>query len=380
MLNICVLGSTGSIGSQALNIIRKNSDRFNLVALSAHSNVELLKRQLDEFKPGYCVVTDPTKAGEIDCRDYPDTRFLFGQEELKQIISLGHVDVVLVAVVGIHALYPTIEAIKARKRIALANKEVMVSCGEYITKLAAKYSAQIIPVDSEHSAIFQCLQGQIEGSLRRVILTASGGALRDLSKEELEHVTPEIALRHPNWNMGRKITIDSATMMNKGFEVIEAKHFFRIGADGIQCVLHPQSIIHSMIELRDGSVLAQMSYPTMEIPILYSFTYPQRIESGVPPLDFEKLKRLDFSPIDREKFPCLELAYRALRAGGMYPAILNLANDEAVRLFLEKKISFTQIPRIIEDALNGIDGSIKCTPENVYCIDTLVKNSISAEV
>lgn len=380
MLNICILGSTGSIGTQALNIIRKNRDKFNALALSAHSNLRLLKEQLYEFKPKYCVLTDSSRAGEIDPKDFPSTKFLFGQEGLKQVVSLKEVDVVLVAIVGIAALYPTIEAINAKKRIALASKEVMVSCGEYVKGLAAKTGSQIIPVDSEHSAIFQCMQGQIEGSLKRLILTASGGALRDLSRDQLEKVTPEMALLHPNWKMGSKITIDSATMMNKGFEVIEARHFFDISADRIECVMHPQSIAHSMIELKDGSVLAQMSYPNMEIPIMYSFTYPQRIESGVPSLDFIALKRLDFEAIDADKYPCLELAYRALKAGEMYPAILNLANDDAVRLFLEGRIPFTKIPQLIEEALDSIDGSIKCTPENVYCIGSKVRDFIAARV
>lgn len=380
MLNICVLGSTGSIGTQALNIIRKNRDKFNALALSAHSNVRLLKEQLYEFKPKYCVLTDSSKAHEIVTKDFPFTEFLFSREGLKHVVSLKEANVVLVAIVGVAALYPTVEAIKARKIIALASKEVMVSCGEYVTGLAARTGARIIPVDSEHSAIFQCMQGQAEGSLKRIILTASGGAVRDLTKEQLKDVTPEIALRHPNWNMGSKITIDSATMMNKGFEVIEARHLFNIDADSIECVLHPQSIIHSMVELKDGSVLAQMSYPNMEIPIMYSFTYPQRIESGVPPLDFTRLKRLDFDTIDTEKYPCLELAYRALRSGGMYPAILNLANDEAVRLFLEGKISFTKIPELVEEALDCIDGSIKCTPENVYCIGEKVTHFIAKKV
>lgn len=380
MQNISILGSTGSIGKQALNIVKNNRDKFNVTALSAHSNINLLKQQLAEFKPQYCVITDERQKSNILAEDFPQTSIEFGSKYLKNAVTMPDTDIVLIAIVGLPALDATIEAIKAKKRVALANKEVMVSAGEYITALQDEYNAEIIPVDSEHSAIFQCMCGQKAENLKRIILTASGGAFRDLDKNQLKNVTPEMALKHPNWNMGKKITVDSATLMNKGLEVIEAKWFFGLSGVKIDCIIHPQSIIHSMIELTDNSVLAQMSYPSMEIPILLSFTYPNRIPSSMLPLDFKRLKSLDFYEIDNEKYPCLNLAYDALKSGGLYPAILNSANDEAVRLFLDKKIAFLDIPVIIEKALNKIDAVIKPTAQSVYYIDKEVKRFVATIV
>lgn len=378
-MNITILGSTGSIGTQALSIIRNNKEKYKVFAISAHGNIQLLKAQANEFKPKYCVITDESAKNRVNKEDFSGAQLLFGNDGLSIVAAMEQTDTVLAATLGLSALDAVIAAIKAKKRIALANKEILVAAGEYITNLALKYNCKILPVDSEHSAVFQCLQGIQPQNLKKIILTASGGAFRDLTKEQLKNATLEMALIHPNWNMGKKITIDSATLMNKGLEVIEAKWLFNVNAEDIDCIMHPQSIIHSMIELKDNSVLAQMSYPSMEIPIQYAFSYPNRLHVVLPSLDFKKLGSLNFKEIDREKYPCLSLAYQALKRGGLYPAILNSANDEAVRLFSEKKISFTEIPVLIEKALNKFEGGIKAQPESVYYIDKQIKEYISLQ-
>lgn len=376
-MNIAILGSTGSIGTQALEIIDNHKDKFKVSALSACQNIELLKKQAAKFKPNFCIITDQSLKNSVNKEDFSGAKLLFGKEGLIEAAKSEYTDTLLAATTGLASLEACIEAIKAKKRIALANKEILVAAGEYITEIARQYNCNIIPVDSEHSAIFQCLTGIKKDNLKRIILTASGGAFRDLPKEQLKTVTAKMALNHPNWNMGKKITIDSATLMNKGLEVIEAKWLFDISHKNIDCIMHPQSIIHSMIELVDNSVLAQMSYPSMEIPIQLAFSYPDRLSVKLNPLDFTKIGSLDFKEIDTEKYPCLSLAYSALEKGGLYPAILNSANDEAARLFLEEKILFTQIPEIIEKTLNKFDGGIKALPESVYYIDKKIKEFIS---
>lgn len=375
MQNISVIGSTGSVGTQALNIIRHNRDKFKLVSLSAHSNITLLKQQLTEFKPLLCVITDKTQSANITAGDFPGTEILFGEENLPAAVTLKQVDTVLISVVGLAALMPAIAAIQAKKRIALANKEIMVAAGELVTNLAIECRAEIIPVDSEHSAIFQCLHGKACG-FTRLILTASGGPFRTLPKSEFKNITLERALRHPNWSMGKKITIDSATLMNKGLEVIEAKWLFNTSVDKIECVVHPQSIIHSMAEFEDSSVLAQMSYPSMEIPISLAFTYPDRIKGQVKPLNFTDLRSLEFYEVDHGKFPCLNMAYEAVQAGGLIPAVLNSANEAAVELFLGGRIGFTDIPKIIEKSVNKFSDSINLSLESVYYIDGEVKKYV----
>lgn len=364
-----MLGSSGSVGHQALNIIRRNRDKYRVAALSVFGNCALLKEQIEEFFPQYCVVADEN-APKIDGGG---VNIEYGAKYLKDAAALD-ADIVVIAVTGFLAIEPLIEAIKTKKRIALANKEAVVCAGEYIFELANSCGAEIIPVDSEHSAIFQCLGGIDNKYLKRIILTASGGALRDLTLKQLESVTVEEALKHPNWNMGAKITIDSATMMNKGLEVIEASRIFGIGADSIECVLHPQSIIHSLAEFCDNSVLAQLSYPDMELPLQFAFTYPERHKTNLKPLDLTEIGRLEFKQIDRQKYPCLELAYQALRAGGCYPAILNCANEIAVDMFLKGEIRFTEIYRKVKSALDGIDGGIKPLPDNIFYIYRQTKN------
>jgi 1-deoxy-D-xylulose-5-phosphate reductoisomerase len=376
-LNIAILGSTGSIGVCALNVIKNHKDRFKVSAISGHGNLDLLKQQINEFHPKICVITDENQRGFINKEDFKGTKIIFGCDGLIEAAISAETDILLAATTGLASLSPCIQAIKAKKRIALANKEILVAAGEYIIQTALKYKCEIIPVDSEHSAIFQCLQGVPGKYLKRIILTASGGAFRDLKKDELKKVTAQMALNHPNWNMGKKITIDSATLMNKGLEVIEAKWLFNLSPDEIECIMHPQSVIHSMVEFTDNSVIAQMSYPSMEIPVQLALTYPERLPVSLKPLDFKTLKSLDFKEIDTEKYPCLNLAYSALKKGGLYPAILNSANDEAVRLFLEGKIGFTEIPAVIEKALEKFDGGIKAEPESVYYIDKQIKSFIA---
>jgi 1-deoxy-D-xylulose-5-phosphate reductoisomerase len=373
--SIAVLGCTGSVGRQALNIVRSNRDKFNIVSLSAHGNTGLLAEQIREFSPEYCAVTDEN-APKIS-GSFPHTHIEYGAKYLAEAARYEKADTVLIAVSGFAAFDAVVAAIKAKKRIALANKEVIVCAGGYILELAKEYGAEIIPVDSEHSAIFQCICGQQGKYLKRIILTASGGAVRDLQISELCGVTPDIALKHPNWNMGRKITVDSATMMNKGLEIIEASRLFGVKADNIDCVLHPQSIIHSLAEFDDNSVLAQLSYPDMALPIQYAFTYPQRCKAALKPLNLIDIGKLEFKQIDEKKYPVLKLAYQALKAGGAYPAVLNFANEVAVDLFLNGKILFTDIYKIIEKSLENTDGGINLRPENILYIYERTKNYIN---
>lgn len=346
MRKLVVLGSTGSIGRQTLDVVRQLPG-WKITGLAASSNVELLLAQAREFSASVVAVADPQKARYLK-QTAPDLTVLEGQSGVEQLVTEVDCDVVVVAVVGACGIGPTIAAIEAGRDIALANKETLVAAGELVMEKSRRHKVRLLPVDSEHSAIFQCLQGEGRKPLKWIHLTASGGPFRQASKEEMEHVTPEMALRHPTWRMGGKITIDSATMMNKGLEVIEALHLFGVSQEQIQVVVHPQSIVHSMVEFVDGSIIAHLGPTDMRIPIQYALTYPQRAVSPVQPLDLFSTPALEFHRPDMDRFPCLALAYSAAREGGTVPAVLNAANEVAVEAFLSGRIGFTSIARVIE--------------------------------
>ena len=350
---IAILGSTGSIGTQALQVIEEHPDLYEAYALTANNQVELLAEQARKFKPAVVVIANEAKYLQLKemLSDLP-IQVYAGSDALCDVVQATSIDVVLASMVGYAGLRPTINAIKAGKEIALANKETLVVAGELITELAAQYYTPILPVDSEHSAIFQCLES--DNPLEKVILTASGGPFRTFSMEQLRHVTKEQALKHPNWDMGAKITIDSATMMNKGFEVIEAKWLFGVRPEQIEVVVHPQSVIHSMVQFEDGAVKAQLGVPDMRLPIQYAFSYPKRIASSFDRLDFTKMTTLTFEQPDTEKFRCLALAYEALNQGGNMACIVNAANEIAVSAFLKEKISFIEISKLIEQTMNKV--------------------------
>lgn len=352
MKKISILGSTGSIGKQTIDVVRNNKNEFHIFGLSGNNNIDELEQQIREFNPMVAAVMEDTKALELSRRlGKCKTEILTGMEGLIAVATLPNIDTVLTAVVGMIGLLPTMKAIEAKKNIALANKETLVTAGEIVMKQAQIQGVKIIPVDSEHSAIFQCIQGYKTEDIRRIILTASGGPFREHSLEQLQQVTVEEALRHPKWNMGKKITIDSATLMNKGLEVIEARWLFDIPIDQIEVVVHPQSIIHSLVEYKDSSVLAQLGCPDMRVPIQYALTYPKRIGNNYEKMDFYRLGNLSFEKPNLEKFPSLRLAYDSLKAGGSMPTVLNGANEALVELFLQGKINFCDIPTILEKIL-----------------------------
>ena len=371
MKRIAILGSTGSIGTQTLDVVRNNRDKFEVVAISANKSIDLLLKQIIEFNPKYVAVYDEDSAiklKEMITQDV-EIKVLSKMEGLVKISTLEEVDVVLTAVVGMIGLVPTMEAIKAKKTIALANKETLVMAGELVMKEARKNNVDILPVDSEHSAIFQCLNGEKKKNVEKIILTASGGPFRGKSKEELKGVTKNEALKHPNWDMGRKISIDSSTLMNKGLEVIEAKWLFDVEAEDIDVIVHPQSIIHSMVQFEDSSVISQMGCPDMRLPILYALTYPDRIETDFERLDLGKIGTLTFEEPDMDTFPCLKLAYEALKLGGTYPAALNSANEVLVNEFLNDKIGFYDIPYYIERTLKEHKNRENATLEEILEVD-----------
>lgn len=351
MKNIAILGSTGSIGTQTLDIARMQGD-IKVWALAAGKNITLLERQIREFRPKLAAVWDEEDAAQLRVRtaDLP-VRIVSGMDGLVEAAIIPEAEILVTAVVGMIGLRPTVAAIRAKKTIALANKETLVTAGHLIMPLAEEYGVPILPVDSEHSAIFQCLQGSAGNRVRQILLTASGGPFRGKSREELAHVQLEDALKHPNWSMGKKITVDSATMVNKGLEVIEAKWLFGVELGQIQVVVQPQSVIHSMVEYEDGSILAQMGTPDMRLPIQYALYYPARRPMHAGRLDFFSLGSLTFEKPDTETFDGLKLAYEAARRGGNLPAILNAANERAVAKFLQKKISFLQITQIINECM-----------------------------
>ena len=352
---IAILGSTGSIGTQALEVISNYPDLFDLQVITANKNADLLIAQAKKHQPNIVVIADESLYDKVqDALIDEDIHVYTGEDAISQVVDTWEVDVVLTAMVGYAGLKPTLAAIRAKKNIALANKETLVVAGELITKEAAEFGVNIYPVDSEHSAIFQCLAGEFHNPIEKIYLTASGGPFRGFSRKQLEQVTKEQALKHPNWNMGAKITIDSATMMNKGLEVIEAKWLFNLRPDQIDVIVHPQSIIHSLVQFEDGSMKAQMGLPDMKLPIQYALTYPARLKTDFPRFNFLEYPELTFEPIDIDVFTNLKLAYDVLKEGGTMACVLNAANEVAVKAFLEDKIKLIDIFRINEETLNKI--------------------------
>lgn len=350
---IGIVGSTGSIGTQALDILSNYPDDFEIGGLATYQNINLLEEQIMKYSPSQVVVIKEDRASQLnDKLLLRDMRINTGKEALIDLVTSENIDVVLMALVGVAGLEPTIAALKAGKTIALANKEVMVAGGHLMQELVKEYGGSIVPIDSEHSAIFQSIQGcSNRKEIRKILLTASGGPFRGYDRDMLDRVTLKDALKHPNWEMGDKITIDSATLMNKGLEVIEAKWMFDIDVDKIQVLVHPESIVHSMVEFIDGSIIAQMGVPDMRVPILYALTHPHRFNTPLKSLDLIEVATLSFEEPDLKSFPCLSLAYEAIKLGGTMPVVLNAANEVAVDLFLNRRLEFTEIPIIIEGAM-----------------------------
>ncbi|MEO0433053.1 MAG: 1-deoxy-D-xylulose-5-phosphate reductoisomerase [Cyanobacteria bacterium J06656_5] len=365
MKAITLLGSTGSIGTQTLDIVQHNPDKFRLVGIAAGRNVTLLAEQVRQFKPEIVAIRDESKLADLKdaIADVdPQPQILAGADGIVEVARYGDAEAVVTGIVGCAGLLPTIAAIEAGKDIALANKETLIAGGPVVLPLVEKNGVKLLPADSEHSAIFQCLQGLPEGGLRRIILTASGGAFRDWPVERLKDVTVADAVKHPNWSMGRKITVDSATMMNKGLEVIEAHYLFGMDYDHIDTLIHPQSIIHSLIETQDTSMLAQLGWPDMRLPLLYAISWPERIFTDWKPLDLAQLATLTFKEPDHAKYPCINLAYEAGRAGGSMTAVLNAANEQAVAMFLDEKIHYLDIPKVIEKVCDRNRDHLTATP------------------
>lgn len=352
---IAILGSTGSIGTQALEVIQAHNDKFEVIVLSAQNNTELLIQQAIKFKPDTVVIGNEENYAKVaKALENEPIKVFAGKESLAQIVEHAEIDIVLTAMVGYAGLIPTIQAIKAGKNIALANKETMVVAGELINKLALENKVQIIPVDSEHSAIFQCLIGEFQNKIEKIYLTASGGPFRESTLHDLKSVTPAQALNHPTWNMGAKITVDSASMMNKGLEVIEAKWLFDLDPSQIDVIIHPQSIIHSIVQFRDGSMKAQMGLPDMKLPIQYALGFPYRLESNFPRFNFIDYPNLSFQQVDLEKFRNLAIAFEALKKGGNVPCIVNAANEVAVDAFLHEKIGFLAMSDLITETISKV--------------------------
>lgn len=378
MKSLIILGSTGSIGTQSLDICRR--DGYKVCGLAAGSNIELLEKQAREFKPSKVAVFNEEKAKELKIKlSDTDIKVLSGVDGVCEVAS-GEGEMVINAIVGIAGLRPTLSAIDAKKTIALANKETLVTGGEIVNRKLKEKGVKLLPVDSEHSAIFQSLQGAPENSLRKILLTASGGPFFNKTRKDLENVTVKEALNHPNWSMGAKITIDSATLMNKGLEVIEAVHLFGVPADNIEVLVHRQSIIHSGVELSDGAVIAQLGTPDMKLPIAYALTYPERSETAFEKLDLFKVGTLTFEKPDTDTFRCLPLCIKAINEGGLAPTAVNGANEEAVRLFLDGKIKFLQIADLVEKALINVNNKKDFSVEDIFEADKLarqlVRNSI----
>ena len=367
---LAILGSTGSIGTQTLQVVEKHPECFEVYAITAGTRVDDLIAQARKFMPEAVVIADETKYPKLKeaLSDLPIKTY-GGYEAICQIVESAPIDIVVTAMVGFSGLRPTINAIKAGKAIALANKETMVVAGELINALANEYKTPILPVDSEHSAIFQCLAGEMHNKVEKLILTASGGPFRTFTKEQ--------ALKHPNWSMGAKITIDSATMMNKGFEVMEAKWLFGVGPEDIEVVVHPQSVIHSMVQFQDGAIKAQLGTPDMRLPIMYALTYPKRLESSFSRIDWTTLKELTFETPDLERFPNLQHAYTALSHGGNMPCVVNAANEICVAAFLNDRIGFTDMPKLIERAMQSTPYILKPTLEDYLETDKEVRRMVS---
>ena len=371
---IAILGSTGSIGTQALEVISENKSMFEVYALTANNNVDLLIEQSRKFLPEMVAIGNEEHYLKLkDALSDLPVKVFAGEESIAQVAEMQPIDLVLTAMVGYSGLKPTMNAIQAGKKIALANKETLVVAGELIRELASTYNAPIIPVDSEHSAIFQCLAGEGNNPIEKLILTASGGPFRTKSMHELEHVTSAQALKHPNWDMGAKVTIDSASLMNKGFEIIEAKWLFGVQPEQIQVVVHPQSIIHSMVQFVDGSIKAQLGMPDMKLPIQYAFTYPDRIKTNFPRFDFDACSQFTFEKPDQERFRNLAFAYYVMEKGGNMPCVLNAANEIVVAEFLKDNIGFLQMSDIIEEVLAKSVFIAKPTYEDYVATDAMVR-------
>jgi len=359
---IAILGSTGSIGTQTLDVISQHSDKFEASVLTAGENIDLLIQQARKYEPDTVIIANEAKYEALQAAlEHLPIKVYAGADAIAQIVTSSEIDTVVTAMVGFSGLEATVNAVKAKKRIALANKETLVVAGELITRLAAEYQAEIIPVDSEHSAIFQCLVGEGHNEVEKIILTASGGAFRDKTAAQLENISSKEALKHPTWEMGAKITIDSATLMNKGLEVIEARWLFDVAPEQIDVMVHPQSIVHSMVQFADGSVKAQMGLPDMRLPIQYAFSFPHRIDSNFERLTLEAMQNLTFKAPNRELFPCLDIAYEAIRQGGNTACIMNAANEIAVAHFLQDKIKFNDIPKYITKTIETV--SWQANPE-----------------
>jgi 1-deoxy-D-xylulose-5-phosphate reductoisomerase len=372
---LTILGATGTIGVNTLDVVARHPDRFKVVALSGHNQIDKLAEQCRQFRPKYAVVLEAARAAELaDALAGLDIEVLYGVEALEMVASLHEVDSVMAAIVGAAGMRPALAAARAGKRVLLANKETLVMAGQFFMDAVAAGHATLLPIDSEHNAVFQSMPEPYDGDLagngvRRILLTASGGPFRTRAVETLAVVTPEEAVAHPNWIMGRKISVDSATMMNKGLEVIEAHWLFNAAPDQIDVVVHPQSIIHSMVEYQDGSVLAQLSNPDMRIPIAHALAYPERVETGVSWLDLAKLGQLTFEAPDTRRFPCLGLAYDALKAGGSSAAVLNAANEIAVAAFLDHRIPYLAIPDTLAKVLDRLGGRPAASLDDLEAID-----------
>lgn len=380
MKNLAILGSTGSIGTQALEVADNACD-INIVALSANNSVELFAEQICKYKPDIACLMNESRLDELrSLIGDIDVRLVGGMDGLIEIAEYEKSDMLLTSVVGNVGLLPTVAAIKKGKKILLANKETLVTAGELIMPLAREYNVDILPVDSEHSAIFQCLQGNSYSKIKKILLTASGGPFYGKTADELKNITKADALKHPNWSMGAKITIDSATLMNKGLEIIEAKWLFGVDVDDIEVLVHRQSIVHSAVEYCDNSVIAQLGVPDMKLPISYAINYPERTECITPELDLFACGSLTFDKPDTDTFRCLALAIDAVKRGGLVPTVMNAANEVAVELFLNDKISFADIARLVENTMNGIDICDDLTVENIVLFDRLARDYCRALV
>lgn len=375
MKRIAILGSTGSIGTQALNVIRRHRDLFAVEVLCAGSNADLLIRQAIEFEPNAVVIADKDKYRQVqEALDSHDIKVFAGAESMADLMEMESIDLVLASIVGFAGLKPTLRAIEHHKPIALANKETMVVAGKIVTEAAVRNQVPILPVDSEHSAIFQCLMGETRNQVDKILLTASGGPFLGKKRDYLEHVTLQDALKHPNWSMGRKVTIDSASLMNKGLEVIEAKWLFGVEVDRIEVVVHPQSVVHSMVQFEDGSIKAQLGIPTMETPIQYAFSFPERIESHLPRLDFANYPQLTFTKPDTDTFKCLPIAFSAIRKGGNMPCIMNAANEVAVQKFIDGELTFLQIPEFVGEMMERAHFIQDPSLEDLFETDNSIRN------
>ena len=373
MKRIAILGSTGSIGTQALNVIRRHRDLFAVEVLCAGGNADLLIQQALEFDPNAVAIADESKYQQVQEALSPhDIKVFAGMDSIADLMEMDTIDMVLASIVGFAGLRPTLRAIEHHKPIALANKETMVVAGQIVTDAATRNNVPILPVDSEHSAIFQSLVGEM-GNVDKILLTASGGPFRGYTRQQLEHVTLSDALKHPNWSMGRKVTIDSASLMNKGLEVIEARWLFNIPAERIQVLVHPQSVVHSMVQYIDGSIKAQLGIPTMETPIQYAFSFPTRIESHLPRLDWTKYPQLTFEEPDTSTFRCLQLAYDAIARGGNMPCIMNAANEVAVQRFINGEITFLQIADLVEEQMQKTPFIANPTLDDLFRTDAEVR-------